>query len=148
MVSRRWPDYLRFLRFRSGGHLRSLVCETFVFEPLFGGVDVGADEEDFLDGAGADVEAFEAGFGGVLDFEAGGCFAAAGFDSAWDDAGDVGAAFDDVVQQIVEALDAAVLAFDSAELHIAPQTERDKEFAAEAQSHGEEKTKLPQMTGR
>jgi len=95
----------------------SIVCNAFVSEPFLRGFRVGADEEDFLDRPRAGVEAFQAGFGGVLDFEAGGCFAAAGFDSAWDDAGDVGAVLDDVVEEFVEAVDSAVLAFDPAELH-------------------------------
>jgi len=87
-------------------------------EPGLSGDGVGADEKDFLNGAGGSVEAFEAGGGGVLDFEGGGRFAAAGFDSAGDDAGDVGAVGDDVVEQLVEAEDAAVLAFDAAEFHL------------------------------
>ena len=47
-------------------------------------------EEDFLHRSGAGVEAFEAGFGGILDFEAGGGVASSAVDSAGDDASDVG----------------------------------------------------------
>jgi hypothetical protein len=99
------------------GSISWLDGNAILFEPLFGGFGIGADEEDFLDGAGGGVLAFDAGGGGVLDFEAGGCFAAADFDAAGDDAGDVGAVFDDAVEDLVEAVDPAVLAFDAAELH-------------------------------
>lgn len=78
---------------------------------------VRADEEDLLYRAGAGVEALQACVGGVLDFEAGRGFAAAAVDSAGDDSGDVGAVFDDPVEEIVESADAAVLAFDAAEFH-------------------------------
>jgi hypothetical protein len=101
-----------------GDMLFGWVGDVAVVEkPLLGGGGVAGDEEDFLDGAGGGVLAFDAGGGWVLDFEAGGCFAAADFDSAGDDAGDVGAVFDDAVEDLVEAVDPAVLAFDAAELH-------------------------------
>jgi hypothetical protein len=93
------------------------IDEFFGDQPFLCGVGVAADQEDFLDGAGGGVEAFQAGFGGVLDFEAGWGFAAAAVDSAGDDAGDVGAVFDDVVEEGIEPADAAVLAFDAAEFH-------------------------------
>lgn len=104
-----------------GGHdgilLGGVDDETVVDEPLLGGGGIGGDEEDFLDGAGGGVLAFDAGGSWVLDFEAWGSFAAADFDAAGDDAGDVGAVFDDAVEDLVEAVDPAVLAFDTAELH-------------------------------
>lgn len=86
-------------------------------EPGMGGWGIGADEEDFLDGADGGEEAFETGGCGVLDFEAEGAFAAAGFDDAGDDAGDMGAVMGDEVEDWVEACDAAMLSFDVAELH-------------------------------
>jgi len=82
-----------------------------------GGGGIGTDEEDFLDGSGAAVEAFQAGGRGVLQLEAHGAFSAADLDSAGDNARDVGAVLDDVVEDGVEAFDAAVLAFDLAEFH-------------------------------
>lgn len=78
---------------------------------------VGGDEENFLDCAGAGVLAFQACIGGVLDFETGRGVTAARFYSAWDDAADVGAVSDDHVEEIIEARDAAMLAFDAAEFH-------------------------------
>ncbi len=106
------------MRQAKGGSRGLLIFGKDVLgEPLLCCFGVGADEEDFLDGAGGVVLAFEAGGGGVLDFEGGGGFAAADFDSAGDDAGDVGAVLDDVVEELVEAEDAAVLAFDAAEFH-------------------------------
>ena len=86
-------------------------------EPLFGCFGIGADEKNFLHGASARVEAFEAGGSRILDFEGRRRFPAAGFDSARDDAGDVRAVGDDVVENLIEAEDAAVLALDAAEFH-------------------------------
>src|SRR6476659_2402082 len=95
---------------RSRGH-------TFIKKPLRRGLAIRADEENFLDGAGARVEAFEAGVGGVLDLEAGRRLDAAYFDSSGDDTGDVRAVLDNAVEDRVQPPDAAVLALDAAEFH-------------------------------
>src|SRR6266496_3409043 len=93
------------------------IDELFGNQPLLRRLLIRADEEDFLHRAGAGVEAFQASVGGILDFEIGGGVASAAVDSAGDDSRDVGAVLDDVVEEGVEPTDAAVLAFDSAELH-------------------------------
>jgi hypothetical protein len=99
-------------------HLRG-VDEGVILEPLGGLFLVSADEENFLDGSGAEIEAFDSGRGFVLEFELKlGCsFSASDFDSAGDDAGDVGALGDDPIEDWIEAGDAAVLAFDAAKFH-------------------------------
>src|SRR4051812_5793858 len=97
--------------------LTSFPRYSLIIKPLFYQRGTSRYEKDFLDGARGGVEAFEAGVGGVLDFEAGRGFAAAAVDAAGDDARNVGAVLHDVVEEGVEAADAAVLALDAAELH-------------------------------
>jgi len=89
-------------------------------EPIHGLLGIGADQEDFLDGSGGNIKAFESGPGWVLDFEAGGGFAFADVNSARNDPGNIGAIRDDFFQEPVEAGNPAVLAFDSPEFHRGP----------------------------
>ena len=86
-------------------------------KPLDGFPAVGANHEDFLHSSGAEIKAFKAGGGLILELELSRAVSAADLDSAGDDAGDEWALLDDAIENGVEAFDATVLAFDAAEFH-------------------------------
>ena len=88
-----------------------------VDQPRLRGFGIGADEEDFLHGAGGVVETFEAGVGFVLNFEAGRRLAATDLDSAGDDARHVRTVLDDAIEQRIKPADPAMLTLNPAELH-------------------------------
>jgi hypothetical protein len=103
------------------GHGSLRFDEVLVLKPLRRFIGVAANEENFLNGSRAEIEAFKACRGFVLEFEAefGRLFAAADFDPAGNDARDIGALFDDAVEDCIQSRDAAMLTFDASELHIA-----------------------------
>jgi hypothetical protein len=77
---------------------------------------IGGDQKDLLHRTGTDVLALQPRICRVLDLECFGGLAPAGLDSSGDDAADMGAVLDDVVQQIVKTVRAAVLSFDTPKL--------------------------------
>src|SRR5690606_30595717 len=98
---------------------RSIPCfgNLLGHQPPPGGLGIGADEEYLLHGAGAGVEALEAGLGGVLDLEAGRRLAPADLDPAGHNARDVRAMLDDVIEDRIEPPNPSVLPLDAPELH-------------------------------
>lgn len=77
---------------------------------------IGADKEDLLHGAGCCIETFEARVGGVLQLESS-RVAFANFDPTRHDAADIRTLTNNVVAELVEAVEPTVLAFDAAEFH-------------------------------
>src|SRR5690242_17750513 len=98
--------------------LRAVRFDDFlVNQPFLDALRVRADQKDLLHRPRSCVQAFQTRLGRILDLEARRRLAAPSLDPARDDAGHERAVLDDVVEQFVEATDAAVLALDAAELH-------------------------------